>query len=540
MPYADDPNLDEQNSQSQGSSQSQTGVQGNTQLAGGGTVTGGASQTAASSATPGATSPGAASAAAGAGASPAPTHPSNYQDLNAYLDANSGSGFGQQFVGNVNNDVNAAQTAQTQGANLFKGAADAGVVNQDPNAVNAAINDPYAVSQDPTQTAAFQSQLNATYNGPQSYSDDQAAYQTAYGATQKAEDTAQAAQTEGGRFALLNNYFGTPNYNQGQMSLDNLLIQADPTTAQGIQQAKQNADQSLVSFQNQAAPLQQYAAQDNATTQATANAAQTAANNALTGLQSQYGTDLSNAQSQYSNAWSGLQSALSAGPSSYASALTPYGGATAGPSDPYTAAWNAMEGVTPPASAPATTPGTVQISLPGGAGSPNSLVTNSATPQNPYWGVDATSYLTQAGGAPDASNVLTLAQQQRLDALQGLMGQAETPYNATEAGAYNPQTNGISFNSQGFQQAEQTAANNYAQSQAHILGTIKNLAADTSVDGSIANHAPGGAIQQQYDQLNAIRAQYGLPPVQNPYFTDGPGATGPGVYTGPSGTVGIG
>lgn len=508
MPYADDPNLDEENNSSQSQSQNGGQTQSNTQLAGGGTVTGGASQTAGSSS---------GSAGNAPSAAPAPTHPSNYQNLNAYLDANSGSGFGQKFVGDVNNDVNAAQSAQSQGAQLFQGAADAGTVQQNQSAVNAAISDPYSVSQDPSQTAAFQQQLNAKYNGPQSYSDDQAAYQTAYGATQKAEDTAQAAQTEGGRFALLNNYFGTPSYNQGQQSLDNLLVQADPTTAQGIQQARQNADQSLVSFQNQSAPLQQYAAQDNATTQATAAAAALAGNNAITGMSNDYATDLTNAQSGFTSAMSNAQAALSGPQSQWYQTMAQYGTpgqAFASPADPYHAATTAPA-PTPPA-------GTVHI---GGTGpDPRSLL--SPAPQS-YWGVNPNSFLAQSGTAPDASNVLSLPQQQKLDALQGLMGQAQTPLNAAEAGGYNPQTNGIAFNTQGFNQAMQTAENSYNQTQQGILSNIQSIA-NQPIRGDLSGNNAAGMIpsawnqvQAQYNQLNTIRANYGLPPVSNPYVEQG-------------------
>lgn len=526
MPYDYDPNLDDESSQSQNQSQGQTQDQGNTQLAGGGSITGGASQTTGAA---GAPSSGASGSTAPS-AAPAPTHPSNYQNLNAYLDANSGSGFGQQFVGDVNNDVNAAGAAQTQGANLFKGASDAGTVNQNQSVIDSTLADPYATSQDPSQTQAFQAQVNAKYNGPQSYSDDQAAYQTAYGATQKAEDTAQAAQTEGGRFALLNNYFGTPTYNQGQQSLDNLLVQADPTTAQGIQQARQNADQSLVSFQNQAAPLQQYAAQNNATTQATAQNAQTAANNAISGMQTDYAGDLTNAQNSYANAWTGLQSALANGEGSYQSALAPYGGpaAGAGITDPYYAATGQAQPINvlhdPRATISVGGQGPV-VAGGGAASSTPSTPANSAV--NPYWGVNAGSFVSQAGGTPDASNVLSLAQQQKLDALQGLMGGVQTPFNASEAGGYDPKTNGISFDSTGFNQAEQTAQNNYTQAQTGILGNIQSLVGQP-VRGSLTGNNPAGMapglynqVQAQYDQLNKIRAGYGLGAVSNPYTLQG-------------------
>lgn len=456
MPYNYDPNLDENADQTQG------GAQGNTQLAGGGTVTGGASSTVAA----GGNTPG----------SPSPTHPSNFQDLNAYLDANSGNGFGQKFLGNVNNDVNAAQSAQDQGASLFKGASDAGTTKANPDIVNQAISDPYGFSQNPENVSSFQSQLNAQYKGPQSYSDDQSAYQTAYGATQKAEDTAKAAQSEGGRFALLNNYFGTPNYNEGQQSLDNLLVQGDKTTAQGIQQARANADQSQINFQNQAAPLQQYAAQNNATTQATKKGAQDATNTSLTGMQSDYAKALSDAQTNQTNSWNNAQAALAGGPSKYGE-LSKYG-VTSGPKDPYT--------------------GAISGNSPG------------------YWGVDAGTFVNQ-GIAPNASNVLSLPQQQKLDALQGLSGNPQTPFNAAESGTYDP-SKAVNFRTGDFNTAMQTAADNYGQAQSGILGNIQQVLEHPTDRSGQIKISP--QIQAQYDQLNKIRQGYGLAPVVNPYTDD--------------------
>jgi len=199
-----------------------------------------------------------------------PTSSGSYQNLNDYINANQGSGFGNQFVGKVSGDVDAANQAQNQAANQFKQKSDQSTVKYDNDVVSSAINDPYSFSQDQNKVNAFQNQLNAKYTGPQSLRDDTSSFNQAAGATKKAEDVTRAAQTEPGRFSLLNNYFGRPEYNQGQQSLDNLLIQGDQGTGQALQQAKQNADQSRMNLQNKEQELQKYAAGNLATTAKTA------------------------------------------------------------------------------------------------------------------------------------------------------------------------------------------------------------------------------------------------------------------------------
>jgi len=501
MPYSSDPNLDDKDQQQQ--------MQQAPQLASGGSIVGGASAT---------TSP-----TGGAAGGTEPTHSGNFQNLNSYLDANAGSGFGSQFVGKVAGDVNAAATAQQQGAQQFKGASDAATVKEDPNVVNQALSDPYGFSQSKDNSQAFQNQANASYKGPLTYSDDAQAYQTAYGATQKAQDTANASQNEGGRFALLNNYFGTPDYNQGQKSLDNLLVQADPTTSQGLAQAKQNADKAQVSFQQQAAPLQNYAAQNVATTKATADDVTGKANTAIGGMQTEYGTALTDAQKTRMAALDGLQQAFSSGDTKRVQdVLGQYGGSIpAGPADPYTANPQGLwTGDAPTFSSPPKPdnfPSPTQNAGLGGTDhitrGPNSGI---ETPND--WGV-LSSYKGMSGlptfiqptSAPNASSVLSTAQQQKLNALQGLMNETQTPFTASQAGSYDG-TKPFTVDQNQIQGAQKTAAANYQTAQQQIQQNMHNIG--TSTDPSLDSaQAKTNAIYAQIDQLNQIRAGYGLKPV---------------------------
>lgn len=235
MAYAYDPFLDLQDDEesSQGPS-----------IAGSGQVTGGAS----------------APVAAGAPTAGQPTRSDRYQNLSDYLKANEGQQFGQQFTNKVNSEISNASQAQKDAYDSFKGTVDSATVKTNADLLQGTINDPTSTAKDAQKSAEFKNQLNAEYKGPFSYEDNPATYQKAASATSRASDIANAATSEGGRFALLNDFFGRPQYTQGQKSLDNLLLQNDPTTKQGIEQAKQNANLTRSNLEAQKKGAADYAA----------------------------------------------------------------------------------------------------------------------------------------------------------------------------------------------------------------------------------------------------------------------------------------
>lgn len=213
-----------------------------------------------------------------AGSAPGtPGRSDRFQNLNDYLSANSGGSTGSNFAGKVQGDVNQAQTAQQSAGQKFQEASDRGATRANQSIVNQAISNPTDFIKNQNNVSEFQKQFNAEYKGPRSYGDLGGEYQQAAGATQKARNVAQQAGTEGGRFALLDQYFGggrpQGGYSQGQKSLDNLLIQNDATTQGSIQQARQNANAAQQSFQQQQKDLGGYAAGNVASTQAAKDAA---------------------------------------------------------------------------------------------------------------------------------------------------------------------------------------------------------------------------------------------------------------------------
>lgn len=513
MPYDYDPNLDP-------NATNQQPGQNAPQLAGGSQVVGGSAATAAGgSAGANAPSSGQGANTAGGGqvqsdGSPAPTSSGSYQNLNSYLTANQGNGFGQQFVGDVNNTVNQAQSAQQQGLQNFQGASDAGSTKLNQGLIDQAINDPNGFSKNADNMTAFQGQLNAKYSGPQAFSDDQAAYQQAQGATQRSQDTAQAANTEPGRFALLNNYFGNSNYTQGQQGLDNLLLQGDSATQQGLQQSQQNANAAQTSFQGLMPQAANYAAQNAASTNALGGKVMGQGTTAIGNLNTQYGQQLSAAQAAQGAAADKLAALNGSDSSKWAAILGQYGAQSSSNTDPL---------LTNP-----------------------SLNVNSSSN---YWGVKPTTGLPSLEAPPTMSNVTTSDQQSKLNALQGLFNHTQTTFDPTVAGSYNP-ANPLSFNTGAFNAAQTAAQQAYAQKESPIMKNIQDLA---STGGNIAKGgnvqltrvAQDQGLQIYLDKLNPIRAQYGLAPINlssveaEPNFKSGwltSGGIGPIVTPAPPGS----
>jgi hypothetical protein len=200
-----------------------------------------------------------------------------FADLSEYLRVNQPQGFGTELAGKVGQDVQqAGDTVQNTGQE-FKNRVNASTVQQDKDLVDQATGEKaadFASSED--NVKAFQKQSNAEYMGPDSFADSNDLFAKASGAAETAAGKARAASTEGGRFALLDNYFGRENYTPGQKALDNLIAQNDPNAQQAFSQMQKNADQVATNEQQQEKDLSSYAAQGKSTTEATRAAARNA------------------------------------------------------------------------------------------------------------------------------------------------------------------------------------------------------------------------------------------------------------------------
>jgi hypothetical protein len=240
----------------------------------------------------------------------------NFADLNNYLRINGGDQFGQQFTGKLQGDIDQASNQLGQSANQFKQRADQAKVTDSNNLIGQVDTNPQGID-----ATAYQNLTNAKYSGPQSFQDASDLYQQAQGGTQKAQNNAQASGTESGRFALLDNYFGRPNYGQGGKALDNLLLQNDANTQQSLNQIQQNAKNLGQQFNQTSQDLGRYGDAAQAATTNTRNQARSAlgiddsgnltGQGAIGNLQKQvtdqYNTALQNQQSEIPQ----IQAALS-------------------------------------------------------------------------------------------------------------------------------------------------------------------------------------------------------------------------------------
>ena len=168
---------------------------------------------------------------------------SGFVGLDQYMNANKGNKFGNQFTGKVQGSVDTAKQTLNQSADAFSNASNQGATKwNDVQGQVKGIVDNAGDATTKEDAAKVQGFANAKYQGPENFLGT--AYGTqAQGSVQKASQQAKALQSEGGRFALLDQYFGRPQYNMGQKSLDNLLVQSAPGVAARAQnigtQAKQ-------------------------------------------------------------------------------------------------------------------------------------------------------------------------------------------------------------------------------------------------------------------------------------------------------------
>lgn len=165
---------------------------------------------------------------------------SGFQNLDKYLSSNAGQNFGDQFIGKAQDTVNQAQDQMSQAKNQFSTQVQDQNKTPTSEQVNSAIANPTGA--DPTQ---FQGWENQEYKGPKNLAENQSLYNQYWGGTNKANTTANLLNNEGGRFTLLDSYFGRPNYSFGEKSLDNLLVQGGNTgkAAKGIQTQAANLSQ---------------------------------------------------------------------------------------------------------------------------------------------------------------------------------------------------------------------------------------------------------------------------------------------------------
>lgn len=182
-----------------------------------------------------------------------PKTPGNFANLNEYLRVNAPQQFGSELAGKVGADVNQAQDTLASSGQEFKSRVDASRVADDQGLTQKVASAPEEVD-----VGAFAKLRDAQYQGPTSFGSAQDLYNRTTGTAAAAQGKAQAAKSEGGRFALLDSYFGKPQYSQGQKTLDNLLVQNDPNAQQAFKQIQANANELQANVRNANQDLSAY------------------------------------------------------------------------------------------------------------------------------------------------------------------------------------------------------------------------------------------------------------------------------------------
>lgn len=426
-----------------------------------------------------------------------------FADLSNYLRINQPQNFGTQLAGKVGSDIQNEGNAIDQTGQEFKSRADQATVQANPDLVARATGDQAAdFAADKANVDAFQKQMKASYAGPTSFSDASDLFNTATGAAQTATQKADAGQSESGRFALLNDYFGNPTYTQGQKSLDNLLVQNDPNAQQAFDQMKQNAQGVADKEKTVESSSNAYGSAARGTTEATSNAARAAlgvdaSGNVLTDasgnplnqgaigtLENTLQNSATSAQAAYDKATQDIQAAVA---SKDLSKLTPE----------------------------------------------EKQMLGLELPQDLYK-VDPSNYLSFTPKTDiNVSTEASKADAARLDALLKLGGLQNSFLDDSVAGT--APTSFAKFDQTGFNNAIGDQQAQYTGQANPILSNIQSLATSPLVLTDSGNPLQDrlNQISDQYNKLNAVRAQYGLAPLSNPYTTSlAPGATATPAPTG--------
>lgn len=200
------------------------------------------------------------------------TSSGSYTNLNSYLDANKSLGFGGKVAEKVQGEIDTAQGAQATGSAAFKQKADEGSVDLDQGLEESVRNDATQVVGDQGKFSDFLKARDAEYKGPRNFVDDTDAFRTTDDAQRKAASTAQAAGSEGGRQALLDNWYGSGagrnDYTGGQKKLDNLLIQNDPASREAFAKTSENAAKTAQDYDSLKSQLSAYAGGKKSSTEA--------------------------------------------------------------------------------------------------------------------------------------------------------------------------------------------------------------------------------------------------------------------------------
>lgn len=185
------------------------------------------------------------------GAAPKGTSSGRFTNIQNYINANKqgAQNLGSNVAGNISNIGNEAKTGLQQSQNQFdtqanqgrlvRGVSDVQANNVINNAGQSIYNGGTNANQDAIKN--FQRISGGQYLGPQALENTE----TLRSQAQNAKNLGELAGTEGGRYQLLRQMYGNPQYSAGQTALDQLLLGNQTGQLKGARQLVSNLPQNV-------------------------------------------------------------------------------------------------------------------------------------------------------------------------------------------------------------------------------------------------------------------------------------------------------
>lgn len=235
-----------------------------------------------------------------------------YTNISQVVNANQGNKLGQTIGTDVQQSGQNAQNQVNQSQQQFNQQTQANQANTSENAQLAqnVLNNPtqYAqqTGQPGQQAAQFQQLMSGAYQGPTGLSNAQQLQSNA----QNVGQMGQALNSTGGRTGLLQQFVGNPQYNQGEQTLDSVLLGQSnaPQLAAAKQQALQLQGQTNNAISGAQATGQQQTQQSQQFGQALQNQFGQSVAGINSGLQQQAASAQQGANKQYQDTLAALKS----------------------------------------------------------------------------------------------------------------------------------------------------------------------------------------------------------------------------------------
>jgi hypothetical protein len=195
-----------------------------------------------------------------------------YVELTRYLDANRDRHQGEQVAGRVGEDVTGAEAAQNELGSTFRTQADQNVIQSDDGLLQEVKDSPTAVSADSAKKAAFTRQRDAEYKGP-TLLEDLDGYGGVLTKTSAAKEASTSSKSEPGRDAILEKYYGRPQYTGGERALDQYLVANDDRAPAAFDAVQKRGDELETNLSGLSAQSKAYGTAAKDKTQASRKAA---------------------------------------------------------------------------------------------------------------------------------------------------------------------------------------------------------------------------------------------------------------------------